>query len=159
VSQITKIGEGKMSLLKYRVGQMVEWATGGRSGYSTIKFRSTTFDENIYIIDDKYETPLFESEIKQAVKYVPDPDPYTIFCKDCKHCIITEEKEEGEDWGNSIPTQQLRFEGCPVSDWFESVWMIDDDFYKYGGFICNLKILQPPPESYCFDPKPKREDE
>ena len=143
-----------MNWLKYRVGQMVEWATGGRSGYSTIISRNTVLGENMYSIDDKDKTALFESEIKQAVKYVPDPDPYTVFCKNCKHCIITEDKEEGEDWGDSIPSHYLKFEDCPISTWFEQVWcIIESGFYENGGYICDLETLQPPPNCNCFEPK------
>ena len=83
-------------------------------------------------------------------------NPSEIYCKDCKHCAIIEDKEEGEDWGNAIPTQRLKFEGCPISDWFEYVWMVDDDFYKYGGYVCDLKTLQPPPNCNCFEPKEEK---
>ncbi len=75
-----------------------------------------------------------------------------VYCEDCKHCIITEEEADPND--PLFPdVRTLGFEGCPISDWFERVWMVDDDFYKYGGYICDLKTLQPPPNCNCFEPK------
>jgi hypothetical protein len=71
------------------------------------------------------------------------------YCKDCKHCIIDEFDIEIHD----VEGLQLRFKDCLISDWFESVWFVDGDFYTYGGYICNLDELQPPDKCNCFEPK------
>ena len=68
------------------------------------------------------------------------------YCKDCKHCVIDDDYD--------IPNKKsVEFEDCPISDWFESVWYVDSDFYEYGGYICDFDTLQPPPNCNCFEPK------
>lgn len=71
-----------------------------------------------------------------------------IYCKDCKHCKIDYTDDPTDE---SAP--YLKFEGCPISDWFESVWFVDYDFYEYGGYICDFDTLRPPPNCNCFEPK------
>jgi len=81
------------------------------------------------------------------------------FCKDCKHCKITEEDSDSKDPLFPV-TRTLEFVECPISTWFEQVWcIIESGFYENGGYICDLETLQPPPNCNCFDPRPKGEDE
>ena len=69
-----------------------------------------------------------------------------VYCKDCKHCVIDDDYD--------FPGKKsVGFKDCPISDWFESVWYVDSDFYEYGGYICDFDTLQPPPNCNCFEPK------
>lgn len=75
------------------------------------------------------------------------------FCKDCKHCKITEEDSDSNDPLFPV-TRTLEFVECPISTWFEQVWcIIESGFYENGGYICDLETLQPPPNCNCFEPK------
>lgn len=77
----------------------------------------------------------------------PENKHFEVYCKDCKHCIISDGKDDcGEN------SEYLRFEDCPISGWFESVWFVDYDFYE-NGYICDLGTLQPPPGCNCFEPR------
>lgn len=119
---------------KYQIGQSVKLFTGliGKIEEHT--------DYDSYKLDNSLE--VWPGQIKCAAKIIELPEA-PVYCKDCEHCIIT---PDGEDEDNI----QLRFEGCPVSEWFERVWFVDSDFYVYGGYITKLETLQPPPNCYCF---------
>ncbi len=80
-------------------------------------------------------------------------NPSEIYCKDCKHCIITEEDADSNDPLFPV-TRTLEFVECPISTWFEQVWcIIESGFYENGGYICDLDTLRPPPNCSCFEPK------
>ena len=71
------------------------------------------------------------------------------FCKDCKHCKIDYTDDPTDE---SAP--YLKFEDCPISDWFEHVWSVQESgLYEYGGYICDFDTLRPPSNCNCFEPK------